>query len=509
LVEFGGLDCNRVAIVTASEGPVGEAAQFGIGLSSSRALRRHARRNRSGRATFSRYRRGLAITDNAEAWALGAVVPFAGHSPAQGFPFALLTAALISIFLLANRTRSKQVVGAGGREFARVIVASLFAFGIIAIVVLLLDLSELRRMFLLAMPAETVTLLLGRAAWREWLSRQKAHGRSLSRAVIVGRGVDVAALTARIETSPETEYVVVGAVVDDLDSVGAVLERKDLQLSVGWDTIVTSVQSTSADIVIVTGAQSTEPLFVRDLSWSLEATTASLALAASLSDVAVPRIRVQSVDGMPLIHVEAPTFSGTKHLIKRSFDIAFSACALVLLFPLLIVIAFAIKLDSEGPVIFYQQRVGKNGRHFTMLKFRSMVETAEEQLSALLEMNEGASGLFKLKRDPRVTRVGAILRKYSLDELPQLWNILIGDMSMVGPRPPLQREVSLYEAHMNRRLYIKPGLTGLWQVSGRSDLSWERSIHLDLYYVANWSLAGDLIVMWRTVKVVFKSQGAY
>jgi lipopolysaccharide/colanic/teichoic acid biosynthesis glycosyltransferase len=153
--------------------------------------------------------------------------------------------------------------------------------------------------------------------------------------------------------------------------------------------------------------------------------------------------------------------------------------------------------------------VGRNGETFRMLKFRSMVATAETDLHALLEHNEGSGVLFKLKNDPRVTAVGGFLRKYSLDELPQLWNILVGDMSIVGPRPPLPREVSQYEAHVNRRLYIKPGLTGLWQVSGRSDLSWDQSVRLDLYYVANWSLAGDLHIMWRTVKVVLSPTGAY
>src|SRR5690606_27328321 len=146
---------------------------------------------------------------------------------------------------------------------------------------------------------------------------------------------------------------------------------------------------------------------------------------------------------------------------------------------------------------FRQERVGRDGRTFTMIKFRSMVQTAEQDLAALLEKNEGAGLLFKLKDDPRITAVGSFLRKYSLDELPQLWNIFVGDMSIVGPRPPLPREVSEYEAHVNRRLYIKPGLTGLWQISGRSDLSWEESVRLDLYYVENWSLAGDLVIMWR------------
>jgi lipopolysaccharide/colanic/teichoic acid biosynthesis glycosyltransferase len=175
----------------------------------------------------------------------------------------------------------------------------------------------------------------------------------------------------------------------------------------------------------------------------------------------------------------------------------------------MLVVAVAIKLDDHGPVLFRQERVGRGGERFRMLKFRSMVPTAEQDLAALTAKNEAAGLLFKIKDDPRITRVGRVLRKYSLDELPQFWNIFIGQMSLVGPRPPLQSEVEAYADHVRRRLYIKPGLTGMWQVSGRSDLSWEESVRLDLYYVENWSLTGDIIILWRTVRTVLHPVGAY
>jgi lipopolysaccharide/colanic/teichoic acid biosynthesis glycosyltransferase len=181
----------------------------------------------------------------------------------------------------------------------------------------------------------------------------------------------------------------------------------------------------------------------------------------------------------------------------------------VLLIPAFLVLAILIKRDSPGSVLFRQERVGKGGKKFSMIKFRSMAATAEEDLAGLLDQNEGAGVLFKMRHDPRVTEVGRWMRKYSLDELPQFWNILKGDMSLVGPRPPLQREVDGYKSRVHRRLYIKPGLTGMWQTNGRSELNWQDSVRLDLYYVENWSLAGDLIIIWRTALQMLKPVGAF
>ena len=228
-----------------------------------------------------------------------------------------------------------------------------------------------------------------------------------------------------------------------------------------------------------------------------------------MADVAGPRIHFRPVDGLPLIHVEIPAYEGGKHVLKRVLDVIVSAIGIALVLPLCAVIGVLIAGDSPGPILFRQERVGRDGRTFNMLKFRSMVATATDDLAGLLDRNEGFGVLFKMKNDPRVTRVGRVLRKYSLDELPQLWNILKGDMSLVGPRPPLPSEVREYEEHVGRRLYIKPGLTGMWQVNGRSDLSWHESVRLDLYYVENWSLIGDLVILWRTFKVLTHPVGAY
>jgi exopolysaccharide biosynthesis polyprenyl glycosylphosphotransferase len=269
------------------------------------------------------------------------------------------------------------------------------------------------------------------------------------------------------------------------------------------------VEVAGADAVIVAGPVPGGSTYIRELGWKLEETATELVLASGLTNVAGPRIHWRPVDGLPLVHVELPQYAGGKHVLKRAVDIAAASLALLVLAPLLLVLAIIVKRDSEGPIIFRQLRAGRNGMPFHMLKFRSMVQTAETDLDALRDLNEGSGLLFKIRNDPRVTRCGRWMRKYSLDELPQFWNVLTGEMSLVGPRPPLPTEVEGYEKFTNRRLLIKPGITGLWQINGRSSLPWDESIRLDLYYVENWSLTGDLLIMWRTFRAMRTPVGAY
>ena len=234
-----------------------------------------------------------------------------------------------------------------------------------------------------------------------------------------------------------------------------------------------------------------------------------MAIASRMTDVAGPRIHWRPIEGLPLMSVEMPRYSGLKYSLKRLFDIVVATGMLLLLSPVLLLIALAVRLDSPGPIFFRQSRVGVNGSLFKMTKFRSMVVDAEECLAALEAQNEGSGLLFKMKDDPRITRVGNVLRRYSLDELPQLFDVVAGSMSLVGPRPPLPREVEGYETHVHRRLNVKPGITGPWQVGGRSNLTWEESIRKDLYYVENWSLSGDLVILFKPVRAVLASDGAY
>jgi exopolysaccharide biosynthesis polyprenyl glycosylphosphotransferase len=234
-----------------------------------------------------------------------------------------------------------------------------------------------------------------------------------------------------------------------------------------------------------------------------------LLVAPAITDVAGPRTVVRSMAGLPLLHVEEPTFAGPQRVVKNTWDRVGALIGLMLLAPVFLAVALAIKLDSRGPVFFKQTRVGRDGRRFAMVKFRTMVVGAERLLADLEHRNEADGLLFKLRTDPRVTRVGRALRRYSVDELPQLWNVLRGEMSMVGPRPPLPAEVELYEHHVNRRLLVKPGITGLWQVSGRSDLSWEEAVRLDLYYVDHWSPTMDVTIVLKTFSAIIRGSGAY
>ena len=277
------------------------------------------------------------------------------------------------------------------------------------------------------------------------------------------------------------------------------------------NTVTDIVRSCGADTVAVTSTAAFGPSEVRQLSWDLEDTPARLILAPAITNIAGARIHTQPVAGLPLIHVDRPTYRGANRILKRSFDIIGSVFLIVVLSPLLLTVAAAVKLTGDGPVFFRQDRVGLNGEVFRMIKFRSMQVDAEARLDKLRDEQRDAGNvvLFKLKNDPRVTPIGRFLRRFSLDELPQLFNVVAGDMSLVGPRPPLRSEVDRYRDHERRRMLVKPGITGLWQVSGRSDLTWQDSVRLDMYYVENWSITGDLVILWKTAKAVLSSTGAY
>lgn len=248
---------------------------------------------------------------------------------------------------------------------------------------------------------------------------------------------------------------------------------------------------------------------MRHLAWELEASNTDMVVCPGVVDVAGPRLHISPVGGLPLLHVDKPQYRGARRAGKLTVDLGVACLATLMASPILLVLAVVVKMSSPGPVFYRSERIGLNGRPFRMLKFRSMVVDAEAQRSALMDANEGSGLLFKLRSDPRVTPVGRWMRRFSLDELPQLFNVLQGHMSVVGPRPPLPVEVAEYTSELHRRLMVKPGITGLWQVSGRSDLSWEESVRLDLYYVENWSMVQDLMIALRTVRAVLSSHGAY
>ena len=467
-----------------------------------------------------RYRAILAFTDLAVI-ALAVVAAFIARfwfgETATSFAkvassYWLVTAVIIGTWIVtlsAHHTRDASVVGMGLTEYQGVVKASVLAFGLLAIAFVILKVDVARGYFTLAFPLGICGLLLSRWAWRVWLIRQRRAGSSLSRAIVVGNRPDVEYVIGQIERKAVTAYNVVGACVDTLPGGHIVVNSASVPIISDLVHVAEAASNLKIDAVIVAGQPNVGNHYIRDLAWDLEGMAAELVVASRLTNIAGPRIRFRPVEGLPLMHVELPQFTGGKHVLKRGFDVIVSGIAIVLLLPLVLLIALLVNHDSPGPVLFRQERVGRGGKLFHILKFRSMVEFAEDDLAGLLDKNEGAGILFKMKNDPRVTQTGKFLRKYSLDELPQLWNIFIGEMSLVGPRPPLPVEVENYEDRVHRRLYIKPGLTGMWQVNGRSNLDWDESVRLDLYYVENWSLTGDLVIIWRTFKVLRRAVGAY
>ena len=428
------------------------------------------------------------------------------------FGYVATTAGIVGTWIIVlgvNHTRDVRIVGLGVDEYRRVVSSSVLAFGLLAIAFVVLKVDVARGFFILSLPLGLGGLLLGRWVWRRWLIAQRKNGKYQSRTLVVGDLSDVRHVIGQIDKNSASAYQVIGAATDagHVDAVS--INAHTVVIVAGLDAVARAADRLNVDTVIVAGQPTGDGNFIRDLGWELESTGAELVVASRLTNVAGPRIHFRPVEGLPLMHVELPQYDGGKHVMKRALDVCAAGSALLFLLPLLLVIAFIIRRDTPGSVLFRQERVGRDGKKFSMLKFRSMIRTAEDDLAGLLDKNEGAGVLFKMKNDPRVTPVGRILRKYSLDEIPQLWNIVKGDMSLVGPRPPLQSEVASYEPHVHRRLYIKPGLTGMWQVNGRSNLDWDESVRLDLYYVENWSLTGDLVIMWRTLKVLRRATGAY
>ncbi|WP_233199528.1 sugar transferase [Cryobacterium sp. N22] len=424
--------------------------------------------------------------------------------------YTLVSLALIGFWMLALEfyaTRDHKIIGTGSTEYKRIVDASARIFGLTAIVVFLLKVDLARGYFLTALPIGLLFLLIGRWAWRKWLIARRRDGQFVHRVIVVGEREKSTHVVEGIRRDFAAGLYLAGAVTEN----GSI--EQDLVEGVpvlgDFNQIVQAIELSRADTVIFTGADTFGPRRLRELGWQLQTLRIDLIMAPALTDIAGPRIHTRPVSGLPLIQVDFPAFTGSRHAAKRTFDIISSGLGLMLLSPLFAWIVIAVRRDSTGPAFFYQERVGLNGNHFRMIKFRSMVTNAEDKLPHLLNSSDGNGVLFKLKVDPRVTKVGSMLRRFSLDELPQLINVFLGHMSLVGPRPPLAKEVEQYDNHAERRLLVKPGITGLWQVSGRSDLSWEDSIRLDLYYVENWSLIGDVMILYRTVRAVVKPNGAY
>ena len=431
------------------------------------------------------------------------------HSQVGTVNYTVVSVALIvgwMISLHLQRSYDGRIVGHGVQEYRTVFHASLWLFATLAIAALAFKIDIARGYVLLAFPMGTLLLLAGRWSARQWLVKERRENRLSDQVLLVGSPSEVEGLVFALRRAPDAGYNVIGACVDNGSEQVAgvpVVGREE-------DVLLKALEH-KVDVVAVSSSAGLGPEGLRRLGWALEGTDIDLVVAPGIMDVAGPRVLTRPVQGLPLIHVEAPSFGGPQLLAKNISDRVLALLLLILASPLLVGIALCVRQEDDGPIFFRQERVGKDGDTFSMIKFRTMATNAEDMLPQLMAANEGAGPLFKMRQDPRITRVGAVLRKYSLDELPQLFNVLRGEMSLVGPRPPLPREVAEYEAHVRRRLLVKPGMTGLWQISGRSDLSWAESVRLDLYYVENWTPVLDLMILWRTVQVVIQpgDHGAY
>lgn len=468
------------------------------------------------------YRRALVASDTlvilgcvlAAQWARLALLP--GTVPAQVWLYyttiSLIIAATWMGFLSAYRTRSPRIIGAGAEEYRRVFSATLTFIGVTATALVFLRPEVARGYLGLALPLGVCTLLLSRNLWRRFIAAQRKNGRCRSAIVAVGDPRAVRALATSLARGTNHGCSVVGVCVPGGSGMTAIDVPGVSPLPIYGDEhcIESAIAETGADTVALTATEHLGPEGIRDLSWRLDALGLDLLVSPGVADVAAPRLTMWPVAEVPLIRVHRPSYSGAKRFEKRAFDVCFATLVLIATLPLLLLVAIAIKLTSRGPVFYRSERIGLDGKPFSIIKFRSMVADADAQIERLAEFNECGGGvLFKIRRDPRVTNVGRIIRRFSIDELPQFLNVLMRHMSVVGPRPPLRREVDMYDDLVRRRLLVRPGITGLWQVSGRSDLSWEDSVRFDLSYVENWSMLNDLVIVAKTLRVVVNGAGAY
>ena len=442
---------------------------------------------------------GLAVT-------AAVLLPTSGVVPGRG----LIEAAVVSWVLLVGALGgyAERRLGSGNDEYRRVVVAGLTAVTLLTFATTLLPGTGLRRLMLVAVPVVTLLTLLGRLANRRRMQSARRRGLMVKRVVLVGRDVAVLDMARRLRRDPTAGFRVVGACVPR-PTEASVLAEADVPVLGGLDEVLKALDEVGGDAVVVSSASETAAQYLRDLAWRLEGTNIEVLVGPGLIEVAPNRMQLRPTTSLPLIQIQEPEFRGWRRLVKSLVDRTVAAVLLLLAAPGMVAIALAVRFSSTGPALFRHRRIGKRGREFDLLKFRSMVTDADDKIESLMALNEGNDVQFKMRNDPRITGVGGFLRKYSLDELPQLINVLTGDMSLVGPRPHVTREVEQYGPDMHRRLLVKPGITGLWQVSGRSDLSWEESVELDVRYVENWSLGLDLTILWRTARAVLKSAGAY
>ena len=470
------------------------------------------------------YSRGVLLTDlavllltsvAAQLWRFGANSEIQTNGPFHVSYTALSIAIVLMwwVVLQLYRTRDPRVLGDGSEEYTRVTRATVLTFGWLSILSLMFKWDMSRGFLAIAFPLGLIGLLVGRKIWRVWLREHRENGRHQSNVLVIGGVRSAEQIATQLDKHRQSGLRVTGVWVPDSPSDHQKwLDRPTAPIPVmGTDTTLAgAIDVSKAETVIVTDTEHLGPAGLHELTWQLEGIDVELMVSPNVMNISDARVHMRAVANMPLLHLEEPQYAGAGAWPKALFDRVFSVLTLIVASPVLLCAIVAVKLSGPGPTLFRQPRIGIDGTPFKMLKFRTMRIGAEDEEAELIAAQGATSTpMFKVKEDPRVTRFGRFLRRYSIDELPQLVNVLRGEMSLVGPRPQQATEVEMYDDHALRRLRVRPGMTGLWQVSGRSDLDWEDAIRLDTYYVENWSLMGDVVILWKTIRAVLGSNGAY
>jgi exopolysaccharide biosynthesis polyprenyl glycosylphosphotransferase len=401
-----------------------------------------------------------------------------------------------SFFLWFNDSRDTNILGFGADEYKKLINATLMSFTFIAFLSYIFKLEVSRAFVLIIFPLGLLLLFIVRRVLRRRLLSARNQGKYLTRVLLLHSG-ESDPVEARLEIAKHAGFNIVHKIItaenikfDIKEIVSQLLINNCDQIMVGQSAVISATE-------------------LRKLGWALEEKNIDLVVAPAVTEIAGPRLKVTNVEGLPLLHLEQPDFSGASRVTKRLLDLVLSIFGLIFISPFLIVVALVIKVYDRGSILYTQKRIGQNNKEFVVYKFRTMEEGSHQQRAKIMAETNKDPRLAKDPQDPRITRPGLFLRRWSIDEIPQIINVLRGEMSLVGPRPPLVEEVAKYEKSETRRLLVKPGLTGLWQVSGRSELDWEDAVRLDLYYVENWSLTLDLLIIIRTAAAVWRGEGAY
>ena len=433
---------------------------------------------------------------------------FSGPASVAGLGPALPLLGLVWVTAIALRGGYHvEVLGAGVDEFKRVANATGYAAGAVGIACYLAQFPLSRGFFVYSFVIGLPLLMLERWILRLVVQRARRQGHFRRKVVIVGNVAAIDGIASVLNRETWLGFEVLGALTPAHDLT--VETPHGVPVVGNLDDAASMAPALGAELVFFADGGVASDSDMRVVMGELEHHDVHVVVAPSVTDVSSERVRVRPVGGLPLVHVAKPRSIQALSHMKRGFDIVGSAFLILCALPLLVVATLQVKLHDRGPVLFSQQRVGQGGSTFGCLKLRTMVVDAEARLAALHEETGHAEGLFKMKDDPRITGPGRWLRRFSVDELPQLFNVLKGDMSLVGPRPALPTEVATYDVTAARRLRVRPGLTGLWQVSGRSNLSWAETVRLDVYYVDNWSMLQDLSILAKTAKAVLGSDGAY